>query len=54
MTFLSAARNPGQDGFRNSISIDQYAADKLGYVTRFPSISLSSEGLKSQSYTMAF
>jgi hypothetical protein len=51
MTWLSAARNPGQDGFRNSISIDQFAAGKLGYVTRFPSVMLSSEGQTSQSYT---
>lgn len=51
MTFLSAARNPGQDGFRNSISVDQYAASRLGHVTRFPSISLSSHGPRSQSYT---
>ena len=40
MTWLSAARNPGRDGFRNSISVDQFAAAKLGYVTRFPSLSL--------------
>ena len=51
MTWLSAAPNPGMDGFRNSISIDQYAAEKLGYVTRFPSVSLSSDTAKSQSYT---
>ncbi|HIE95418.1 MAG: DUF1552 domain-containing protein [Fuerstiella sp.] len=51
MTWLSAARNSGKDGFRNSISVDQYAAAKLGYVTRFPSVSLSSEGPISQSYT---
>ena len=51
MTWLSAAPNPGMDGFRNSISIDQYAAAKLGYVTRFPSVSLSSDTPKSQSYT---
>ena len=51
MTFLSAARNPGQDGFRNSVSIDQYAAHQLGYVTRFPSVILSSNGPSSQSYT---
>ena len=51
-TFLSAARNPQQDGFRNSISIDQFAAEKLGYVTRFPSISLSSNGPSSQSFTV--
>jgi hypothetical protein len=51
MTWLSAARNPGQDGFHNSISVDQYAAEKLGYATRFPSLVLSSEGRGSQSYT---
>ena len=41
MTWLSAARNPGLGGFKNSISVDQYAATKLGHVTRFPSLSLS-------------
>ena len=51
MTWLSAARNPGRDGFRNSISVDQFAARQLGYVTRFPSLSLSSDGPMSQSYT---
>lgn len=51
MTWLSAARNPGRDGFKNSISVDRFAAAKLGYVTRFPSLSLSSDGPASQSYT---
>jgi hypothetical protein len=51
MTWLTAARNPGLGGFKNSISVDQYAAMKLGHVTRFPSISLSSNSQKSQSYT---
>ena len=51
MTWLSAARNPGRDGFKNSISVDQFAAQQLGYVTRFPSLSLSSDGSMSQSYT---
>lgn len=51
MTWLSAARNPGMDGFKNSISVDQFAAEALGYVTRFPSLSLSSAGPASQSYT---
>ncbi len=51
MTWLSAARNSGRDGFHNSISVDQFAADRLGYVTRYPSVSLSSEGPTSQSYT---
>jgi len=51
MTWLTAARNLGLDGFQNSISIDQYAAGKLGYVTRFPSLTLSSNSQKSQSCT---
>ncbi len=51
MTWLSAARNPGLGGFKNSVSVDQYAAKTLGYVTRFPSIALSSNTRKSQSYT---
>ncbi|QEG23234.1 DUF1552 domain-containing protein [Mariniblastus fucicola] len=50
MTWLTAAENPGLSGFQNSISIDQLAAEKLGYVTRFPSITLSSDGGSSQSY----
>ena len=51
MTFLSAARNPGLGGFQNSISIDQVAAKHIGNQTRFASISLSTEGRESQSYT---
>jgi hypothetical protein len=51
MTWLSGARNPGRDGFENSISVDQFAARELGNVTRFSSLSLSSDGQKSQSYT---
>lgn len=51
MTWLTSARNPGLAGFRNSISIDQYAANRMGNVTRFPSLTLSSNTKKSQSYT---
>jgi len=50
-TWLTSARGPGLGGFRNTISIDQYAAGKLGYVTRFPSISLGTNSTQSQSYT---
>ncbi|OWK38409.1 DUF1552 domain-containing protein [Fimbriiglobus ruber] len=39
-SFLSAAPHPGGAGFRNSISLDQYAAEQLGPVTRFPSFAL--------------
>ena len=50
-TWLTAARNPGFAGFRNSISVDQFAAQHIGQATRFPSITLSSNNLVSQSYT---
>ena len=51
MTWLTAARNPGLGGFKNSISVDQVAAKHLGSATRFSSIVLSSKTQKSQSYT---
>lgn len=38
--FLTAARGPTKSGFRNSISLDQYAAERLGPVTRFPTLNL--------------
>jgi hypothetical protein len=50
MTWLTAARHPGLAGFRNSISIDQWLASKIGLETRFPSLQLSTDG-SSQSYT---
>ena len=44
-SFLTAAPHPEiRGGFRNSISIDQFAAEQIGGQTRFPSLSLSSEG----------
>ena len=51
ITWLTAARRPGLDGFRNTISLDQVAANHLGYVTRFPSIVLGTVAAQSQSYT---
>ena len=51
MTFLTAVQNPGLSGFRNSISLDQFAAEKFGYETRYPSLVLSTNGTGSQSYT---
>ena len=46
LTWLTAAEHPGLDGFRNSISMDQVAAEQMGYRTRYPSLVLSSEGLQ--------
>ncbi|MDB6007355.1 MAG: signal peptide protein [Prosthecobacter sp.] len=51
MTWLTSARGPGLGGFRNSISVDQYVAEKMGFETRFPSLVLSTAGQSSQSYT---
>ena len=51
ITWLTSAEHPGLDGFRNTISLDQAAADHLGYVTRFPSIVLGTTSPQSQSYT---
>ena len=38
--FLTAARGAFKAGFRNSISLDQFAAERLGQVTRFPTLNL--------------
>ena len=38
--FLTAARDPTRSGFRNSISLDQFAAERLGQPTRFASLNL--------------
>lgn len=44
-SFLTAAPHPERRaGFRNSISFDQLAAERIGGETRFPSLVLSCEG----------
>ncbi len=44
-SFLTGAPHPEiRSGFRNSISLDQFAAETIGPQTRFPSLSLSAEG----------
>lgn len=43
-SFLTAARHPNSAGFRNSISLDQLAAEQLGTETRFSSLALSISG----------
>ena len=50
MTWLTSAKHPGLGGFRNTISIDQLVAEKIGFETRFPSLILGSNST-SQSYT---
>jgi hypothetical protein len=39
--FLTAAPHPGSSSFRNTISVDQYIAERIGIQTRFPSITLA-------------
>jgi hypothetical protein len=39
--FLTGAPHPGQPTFRNSISLDQFAAERIGLETRFPSLAVS-------------
>src|SRR5687767_621995 len=44
-SFLTAAPHPERrTGFRNTISLDQFAAEHIGTKTRFPSLSLAGEG----------
>lgn len=38
--FLTGARGPTRSGFRNTISLDQFAAEKLGQTTRFSTLNL--------------
>lgn len=52
--FLTAAPHPGSGGFRNTISLDQFAAERIGNLTRFPSLTLGvnvQQGLRSLSWT---
>lgn len=49
MTWLTSARFPGLGGFRNTVSLDQFAAEKIGLQTRFPSLVLGT-GSPSLSY----
>ena len=51
--FLTAAPHPGAASFRNTISLDQYAAERIGMRTRFSSLSLvvAQNGNQSLSFT---
>ncbi|MEM7699166.1 MAG: DUF1552 domain-containing protein, partial [Verrucomicrobiota bacterium] len=44
LTWLTSAQRPGLAGFKNTISLDQYIAGKIGAETRFPSLVLSTNG----------
>ncbi len=44
ISFLTAAPHPASSSFRNTISLDQYIAERIGTLTRFPSLTLSVNG----------
>jgi hypothetical protein len=50
-SFLTGVPGAGRPGFRNGISLDQFAADHIGTQTRFPSLALSGEGAGGLSWT---
>ena len=52
-TFLTAAPHPGTASFKNSISLDQFAADRIGVHTRMPALPLAvaKRGNQSISFT---
>ncbi len=39
--FLTCAPHPGSGSFRNTISLDQHIAERIGIMTRFPSLTLA-------------
>ena len=50
--FLTAAPHPGSSSFRNTISLDQFIAERVGIQTRFPSLTLAvNTRSRSLSYT---
>ena len=52
--YLTAAPHPGSAGFRNTISLDQYIGERIGHLTRFPSLTLGvnvQQGVRSLSWT---
>ena len=53
ISFLTAAPHPASSSFRNTISLDQYVAERIGTLTRFPSITLAVNGGRSLSWTGA-
>jgi hypothetical protein len=54
ISFLTAAPHPASSSFRNTISLDQHIAERLGNQTRFPSLTLAVNGAaRSLSWTGA-
>jgi hypothetical protein len=44
VSWLTGVGGAGRPGFRNAISVDQFAAEHIGMETRFPSLSMSGQG----------
>jgi hypothetical protein len=44
ISFLTAAPHPASSSFRNTISLDQYVAERVGTLTRFPSLTFAVNG----------
>ena len=44
ISFLTAAPHPASSSFRNTISLDQHIAERIGTLTRFPSLTLAVNG----------
>jgi BMFP domain-containing protein YqiC len=51
ISFLTAAPHPASSSFRNTISLDQLVAERIGMQTRFPSLTLAVNGGRGLSWT---
>src|SRR4051812_11685307 len=51
ISFLTAAPHPASSSFRNSISLDQLVAERVGNLTRFPSLPRAATGGRGLSWT---
>jgi hypothetical protein len=50
-SFFTGAPHPGSPSFRNTVSLDQFAAERIGRDTRYASLNFSTSGAYSCSYT---
>jgi hypothetical protein len=50
-SFLTGAPHPSRSGFRNTISLDQVAAERIGSETRFPFLTMNLGGPSTLSWT---
>jgi len=51
ISFLTAAPHPASSSFRNTISLDQHIAERIGVLTRHPSLTLAVNGRRSLAWT---